>query len=180
MSARRSLDAKRMIMSVRRAESLLLEPAVRQCFEEIYLMPRQAPLKLINGTGLAGVFKAAGATAVLMAPTPLRRAVIDAAIKPERVASDDAIKPISDDEILAATGASFHPSSTCAIGAESGRWRWSSILMPRVSCRGIALRRRLGDAENCQRQHQHTDHHDCRAGRRVHAQSELTLPAARP
>jgi choline dehydrogenase-like flavoprotein len=114
------LDAKRMIMSVRRAESLLLEPAVRQCFEEIYLMPRQAPLKLINGTGLAGVFKGAGATAVLAAPAPLRRAVIGAAIKPGRlVAGDDTIRPVSDDEILEATGASFHPASTCAIGAES-------------------------------------------------------------
>ena len=181
MSARRSLDAKRMIMSVRRAESLLLEPAVRQCFEEIYLMPRQAPLKLINGTGLAGVFKAAGATAVLTAPTPLRSAVIDAAIKPERlVASDDAIKPISDDEILAATGASFHPSSTCAIGAESGRWRWSSILIAACIVSRDCASPTPRFAENCQRQHQHTDHHDCRAGRRVHAQSELTLPAARP
>jgi choline dehydrogenase-like flavoprotein len=70
------IDAKRMIMSVRRAERLLLEPAVRQCFEEIYLMPRQAPLKLINGTGLSGLAKAAGATAVLVAPAALRRAVI--------------------------------------------------------------------------------------------------------
>jgi choline dehydrogenase-like flavoprotein len=114
------IDAKRMIMSVRRAERLLLEPAVRQCFEEIYLMPRQAPLKLINGTGLPGLAKAAAATAVLVAPAPLRRAVIGAAIKPGRlVASETAIRPISDQEILDATGASFHPTSTCAIGAES-------------------------------------------------------------
>jgi choline dehydrogenase-like flavoprotein len=114
------LDAKRMILSVRRAESLLLEPAVRQCFKEIYLMPRQAPLKLINGTGVAGVFKAVGATAVLAAPAPLRRAVIGATIKPGRlVAAADSIRPVSDDEILEATGASFHPASTCAIGAES-------------------------------------------------------------
>jgi choline dehydrogenase-like flavoprotein len=114
------LDAKRMIMSVRRAESLLLEPTVRRCFEEIYLMPRQAPLKLINGTGLAGVFKGAGATAVLAAPAPLRRAVIGAAIKPGRlVATADTIRPVSDEEILQATGASFHPASTCAIGAEN-------------------------------------------------------------
>jgi len=114
------LDAQRMIMSVRRAESLLLAPAVRQCFEEVYLMPRQAPLKLINGTGVAGAFRAAGATAVLAAPAPLRRAVIGAAIKPGRlVAGGDAVVPISDEEILAATGASFHPTSTCAIGAES-------------------------------------------------------------
>ncbi len=112
------LDAKRMIMSVRRAESLLLEPAVRDCFEEIYLMPRAAPLKLINGTGLSGMAKAAGALAVLAAPAPLRRAVIGAAIKPGRLVAQDATTyPISDDDILNASGASFHPASTCAIGA---------------------------------------------------------------
>ena len=112
------LDAKRMIMSVRHAEHLLLDPAVRKCFEEIYLMPRQAPLKLINGTGLSGVAKAIGATAVLAAPAPLRRAMIGAAIKPGRLVADGtATYPISDDDILDATGASFHPASTCAIGA---------------------------------------------------------------
>lgn len=113
-------QCQRMIMSVCRAESLLLEPAVRQCFEEIYLMPRQAPLKLINGTGLSGLAKAVGATVVLAAPAPLRRAVIGAAIKPGRLVADDtAIRLLSDEEILDATGASFHPTSTCAIGAES-------------------------------------------------------------
>jgi choline dehydrogenase-like flavoprotein len=112
------LDAKRMIMSVRHAERLLLDPAVRQCFEEIYLMPRQAPLKLINGTGLSGVAKAVGATAVLAAPAPLRRAMIGAAIRPGRlIADENSTYPISDDDILDATGASFHPASTCAIGA---------------------------------------------------------------
>jgi len=109
-----------MIISARHAERLLLEPAVRQCFEEIYLMPRQAPLKLINGTGLSGLAKAAGATAMLSAPAPLRRAMIGAAIKPGRLVADQATtRPVTDDEILDATGASFHPSSTCAIGAES-------------------------------------------------------------
>jgi choline dehydrogenase-like flavoprotein len=114
------LDAKRMIMSVRRAEQLLLAPAVRACFEEIYLMPRQAPLKLINGTGLSGLAKAFGATAVLSAPAPVRRAMIGTAIKPGRLIADEAkTYPISDQEILGASGASFHPSCTCAIGAES-------------------------------------------------------------
>ena len=112
------LDAKRMIMAVRHAERLLLDPAVRDCFEEIYLMPRQAPLRLINDVGLSGVAKAIGATAVLAAPAPLRRAMIGAAIKPGRLVADEAATyPISDDEILATTGSSFHPSSTCAIGA---------------------------------------------------------------
>jgi 5-(hydroxymethyl)furfural/furfural oxidase len=112
------LDAQRMIIAVRHAESLLLDPVVRQCFEEIYLMPRLAPLRLINGTGWSGVAKAIGATAVLAAPARLRRAVIGAAIKPGRLIADEATTyPISDDDILDASGASFHPSSTCAIGA---------------------------------------------------------------
>ena len=112
------LDAKRMIMAVRHAERLLLDPAVRDCFEEIYLMPRQPPLRLINGVGVSGAAKAIGATAVLAAPAPLRRAMIGAAIKPGRLVADDAATyAVSDDEILAASGASFHPSSTCAIGA---------------------------------------------------------------
>jgi len=113
------LDARRMIISVRYAEKLLLDPSVRSCFEEIYLMPRQAPLRLINGTGFSGTMKAIGATAVLTAPGRLRRAAIAKAIKPGRLVADGAATyPISDEEILDATGASFHPSSTCAIGAE--------------------------------------------------------------
>ena len=111
------LDAKRMVMAVRHAESLLLDPAVRSCFQEIYLMPRLAPLRLINGTGLPGAAKAIGATAVLSAPAPLRRAMIAWAIRPGRLVADDAsVHPMSDEEILDATGASFHPASTCAIG----------------------------------------------------------------
>jgi choline dehydrogenase-like flavoprotein len=112
------LDAKRMVMSVRHAERLLLDPAVRQWFAEIYLMPRVAPLKLINDVGLFGIAKAIGATAALSAPAPLRRAVIGAAIKPGRLIADEkSIYPISDDDILDATGASFHPAATCTIGA---------------------------------------------------------------
>jgi 5-(hydroxymethyl)furfural/furfural oxidase len=107
-----------MIISARLAESLLLEPAVRECFDDIYLMPRQAPLRLINDVGFAGLVKAAGATAVLAAPAPLRRAAIGAAIKPGRLVADSSrVYPISDEDILAASGSSFHPSSTCAIGA---------------------------------------------------------------
>jgi 5-(hydroxymethyl)furfural/furfural oxidase len=112
------IDAKRMIISARLAESLLLEPAVRECFDDIYLMPRQAPLRLINDVGLAGLAKAAGATAVLAAPAPLRRAAIRAAIKPGRLVANSArVYRVSDEDILGASGSSFHPSSTCAIGA---------------------------------------------------------------
>jgi 5-(hydroxymethyl)furfural/furfural oxidase len=112
------LDARRMIISVRTALSLLLEPAVRKNFKEIYLMPRLAPLRLINGTGWAGAVKAIGATAVLTAPSALRRAAIGRAIAPGRLVADETQSyPVTDEEILAASGSSFHPTSTCAIGA---------------------------------------------------------------
>jgi 5-(hydroxymethyl)furfural/furfural oxidase len=112
-------DAQRMILSARNAERILLDPQVRDCFEDIYLMPRQAPMRLINGTGLSGLVKAAAATAALSSPGPLRRAIIGAAIKPGRLVADGrAIYPVSDDEILNASGAMFHPSSTCSMGAE--------------------------------------------------------------
>ena len=112
------LDVKRMVMAGRHAAGLLLDPAVRDCFKEIYLMPWQAPLSLINGTGLVGAVKAAGATAVLASPGWLRRTIIGAAIKPGRLVWDGkATYDLSDEEIVSAAGPMFHPSSTCAIGA---------------------------------------------------------------
>jgi len=111
------LDRERMIISARRALALLLDPAVRSCFEDIYLMPRLAPLRLINGVGFDGLLKAIAATAVLASPAPLRRAVVSRAIRPGRlVAEESGSRTVTDEEILDATGASFHPSSTCAIG----------------------------------------------------------------
>jgi 5-(hydroxymethyl)furfural/furfural oxidase len=124
-----------MIMAVRHAERLLLAPSVRDCFEEIYLMPRLAPLRLINGVGMSGAAKAIGATAVLAAPATLRRAMIGAAIKPGRLIADEAATyAMSDDEILAASGASFHPSSTCAIGAADNP---SAVVDPECRVYGV-------------------------------------------
>ncbi|MBV9555591.1 MAG: GMC family oxidoreductase N-terminal domain-containing protein, partial [Pseudolabrys sp.] len=110
-------DAQRMAIAGRRAESLLLDPAVRDCYDELYLMPRQPPMRLINGTGFSGAVKAAAATATLAAPAALRRAMIGAAIRPGRmIAGGETTRPASDDEFIAASGAMFHPTSTCAIG----------------------------------------------------------------
>jgi choline dehydrogenase-like flavoprotein len=114
------LDARRMIIATRRAEKLLLEPAVRSCFDEVYLMARRPPLRLINGSGLIGEAKAAAAMAVLACPSRFRRVAIGAAIKPGRLIADGVSHVrLSDEEILGASGAMFHPSSTCAIGAET-------------------------------------------------------------
>jgi 5-(hydroxymethyl)furfural/furfural oxidase len=81
-------------------------------------MPRRPPLRLINGAGFDGLAKAIGAAVIMGAPAVLRRTAIGAAIKPGRLIADEHnTYPLSDDDILDATGASFHPSATCAIGA---------------------------------------------------------------
>jgi 5-(hydroxymethyl)furfural/furfural oxidase len=81
-------------------------------------MPRQPPLRLINGTGPIGAMKAMAAGAVLASPAAVRRALIGNAIKPGRLLADARTHtPATDDEFLAATGAMFHPTSTCCIGA---------------------------------------------------------------
>jgi choline dehydrogenase-like flavoprotein len=111
-------DAQRIVLAARHAEALLLEANVRDCFEEIYLMPRQPPLRLINGTGAVGAIKTAAASSVLAAPGAVRRSLIGAAIRPGRlIANGGDASSIADEEFIAATGAMFHPASTCRIGA---------------------------------------------------------------
>ena len=111
-------DAQRMVIAARHAEKLLLAPSVRDCFDEIYLMPRQPPLRLINGTGLIGAMKGTAAGAVLASPASARRGLIGSAIKPGRILADARThRAATDDEFLAATGAMFHPASTCRMGA---------------------------------------------------------------
>jgi 5-(hydroxymethyl)furfural/furfural oxidase len=110
-------DAQRMIIATRFAEALMIDPAVRDCYREAYLLPRDPPLRLINGTGALGTLKAAATATVLGAPAPLRRAVIDRAIRPGRFIADRTTHaPLVDEEILAASGTMFHPSCTCQMG----------------------------------------------------------------
>jgi choline dehydrogenase-like flavoprotein len=112
------LDVVRIRMAARLAEGIIVDPAVRDCYGEAYLLPRDPPLRLCNGTGMIGAAKALGATTVLSLPAALRRTVIGEAIKPGRVVADSRGHwPITDEEIVAASGAMFHPGCTCAIGA---------------------------------------------------------------
>jgi 5-(hydroxymethyl)furfural/furfural oxidase len=115
-------DALRMVMAARFAEGLIVDQAVRDCFHEAYLLPRDPPLRLINADGLVGNMKAVAAAAVLASPAPLRRAVVGQAIRPGRLVADrERHMPLSDAEILAASGTMFHPSCTCAIGRADDR-----------------------------------------------------------
>jgi 5-(hydroxymethyl)furfural/furfural oxidase len=115
-------DVQRMVMAARMAEALIVDPGVRGCFDEAYLLPRDPPLRLVNGTGAMGTIKALAAAAVLGSPAILRRAIIARAIHPGRLIADQhAFKPATDAEILAASGTMFHPSCTCAIGRADDR-----------------------------------------------------------
>ena len=113
-----ALDRERMLIATRLAEGMILEPAVRECYREAYLLPREAPLRLINGTGLVGAAKALGAAGVLGAPAAIRKAILGRALAPGRLFADRTThRPLADDEILAACGTMFHPSGSCRMGA---------------------------------------------------------------
>jgi 5-(hydroxymethyl)furfural/furfural oxidase len=110
-------DAKRMMIAARHAERLICDKTVRACFQEAYLLPRNPPLPLINGTGVLGTLKGLATSAILGAPAQVRRAVINRAIAPGRLIMDEnGSQPVTDAEVLASSGTMFHPSCTCAIG----------------------------------------------------------------
>jgi 5-(hydroxymethyl)furfural/furfural oxidase len=112
-------DASRMLLAARLGEGLIVDPALKDCFSEAYLLPRDPPLRLCNGAGAMGWMKSAAASAVLRAPAELRRMILARALLPGRLIADrQSRQPIGDDEILAAAGGMFHPGGTCAIGGE--------------------------------------------------------------
>jgi 5-(hydroxymethyl)furfural/furfural oxidase len=110
-------DAKRMMIAARYAERLICDKTIGACFKEAYLLPRNPPLPLINGTGVLGTLKGLATSAILGAPAQVRRAVINRAIAPGRLIMDEnGSQPVTDAEVLASSGTMFHPSCTCAIG----------------------------------------------------------------
>jgi 5-(hydroxymethyl)furfural/furfural oxidase len=128
-------DAERMVIAARFAEGLIVDPVLKGCFREVYLLPRDPPLRLINAIGAVGAIKALAAAAVLRAPAPLRRAVIERAIAPGRLLAHRELHArLSDQEILAASGTMFHPSCTCAMGAEDDRM---AVVDPRCRVYGV-------------------------------------------
>lgn len=115
-------DRQRMVIAARFAESLIAETAVKDCYDEAYLLPREPPLRLVNGVGVTGALKALGAHTVLRLPSALRRSVLNRAIRPGRMVADRKRNlPLSEAEIINSTGTMFHPSCTCAMGDKNDR-----------------------------------------------------------
>ena len=162
-------DAQRMVIATRFAEGLIVDQTVRGCFEETYLLPRDPPLRLVNGTGALGAMKALAAAAVLGSPPPLRRAVMGRAIQPGRLVADREQSPAA---VRCGNpgGVRHHVPSELHLrdrtrGRPDGGGRSG---MPRLRRRRAAGRRRVGDAARAERQHQHPDTDDRRARRRLH------------
>jgi 5-(hydroxymethyl)furfural/furfural oxidase len=110
-------DRPRLVKAARFAEALLRDPAVMQAYGDAFLLPPVMALNQFNRPGLSGALLAVAAKAVLNAPAPLRRGVIDRMIRPGRwCANRGRQASLSDDELAAAAAPMAHPVGTCAIG----------------------------------------------------------------
>jgi 5-(hydroxymethyl)furfural/furfural oxidase len=110
-------DPPRLLAAARCAESLLVDPAVAATCHDAFLLPPVMALQQFNRPGLLGAALASAAKALLNAPAPVSRVVLDRAVAPGRwFAGRGRHAPLTDREILAAAAPMAHPTSTCAMG----------------------------------------------------------------
>ena len=77
-------DAPRMLKAARFAEALLCDPTVAGAYNDAFLLPPVMALNQFNQPGLKGSIVAAAAKAVLNAPGPVTRWIVDRMISPGR------------------------------------------------------------------------------------------------
>ncbi|HEY7550505.1 MAG TPA: GMC family oxidoreductase [Hyphomicrobiaceae bacterium] len=110
-------DLPRLIKAARHAEALLFDPAVVPTYDDAFLLPPLLALNQFNRPGRRGAALALAARAVLACPPPVRRRLMDRALRPGRwFANRHRRLPLSDDELAAAAAPMAHPAGTCAIG----------------------------------------------------------------
>jgi 5-(hydroxymethyl)furfural/furfural oxidase len=110
-------DLPRLIKAARWAEALLFDPAVVATYDDAFLLPPLLALNQFNRPGLRGAALALAAKAVLACPPPVRRRLMDRALRPGRWFADRHRRlPLSDEELAAAAAPMAHPAGTCAIG----------------------------------------------------------------
>jgi choline dehydrogenase-like flavoprotein len=111
-------DAPRVVKGARLLETLLCNPAVRDCYSEAFLLPAAMAVNQFNKGGLAGAAMAIGAQVALNAPGPVRRMAVRKALNVrEPLSKRSGASQISDKEILASIAPMGHPVGTCAMGA---------------------------------------------------------------
>lgn len=110
-------DPPRLLKAARFAEALLADPAVAADYTDAFLLPPVMALNQFNKPGLVGRTLAAAAKAVLNAPAPVTRAIVNRMIRPGRwFANRHRRSPLTDAEILNAAVPMAHPTGTCMIG----------------------------------------------------------------
>jgi 5-(hydroxymethyl)furfural/furfural oxidase len=110
-------DLPRLIKAARYAEALLFDPAVVPTYDDAFLLPPLLALNQFNRPGLRGAALALAARAVLACPPPVRRRLMERALRPGRWFADRHRRlPLSDGELAAAAAPMAHPAGTCAIG----------------------------------------------------------------
>jgi 5-(hydroxymethyl)furfural/furfural oxidase len=110
-------DPPRLLKAARFAESLLLDRNVAAAYNDAFLLPPVMSLHQFNRPGFLGNVLGVAAKAVLNAPAPMSRSVVNRLIRPGRWFANRRIRsPLTDAELLDAAAPMAHPIGTCAIG----------------------------------------------------------------
>nr|ART38536.1 G345 [uncultured bacterium] len=110
-------DPPRMLQATRFAESLLLDTAVKDTFNDAFLLPPIMALNQFDRPGLVGAMMGQAATFVLNSPAALSRRILNHMLQPGRwIGNRKQRAVLTDDEILSAVAPMGHVTSTCSIG----------------------------------------------------------------
>jgi 5-(hydroxymethyl)furfural/furfural oxidase len=108
-------DRARMVWGVRRAATLLADPAVAAITADPFLAPRKIPTRLLNQPGLRAKTRARMIDMVSASPSPLRRRLLQMGA-PGLSFLDQIPNERFEDAVMSAAGPMFHVAGTCGIG----------------------------------------------------------------
>ena len=112
-----SRDPPRMLQATRFAESLLMDIAVKDTFNDAFLLPPVMALNQFDRPGLVGSVMAKAATMILDAPALVSRWALSRVLAPGRwIGNRNSWQALTDDEILGSVAPMGHVTSTCSMG----------------------------------------------------------------
>jgi 5-(hydroxymethyl)furfural/furfural oxidase len=110
-------DPPRMLQATRFAESMLMETAVKDTFNDAFILPPIMALNQFDRPGVVGSIMAQAATMLLNAPSAVSRWALSRVLAPGRwIGNARKRQALTDDEILSAVAPMGHVTSTCSMG----------------------------------------------------------------
>lgn len=110
-------DAPRLLQAARFAESLLLNTAVRETFNDAFLLPPVMAINQFDRPGAMGSLMEQAATLLFNGPASVSRWALNRVLAPGRwIGNRGGRAALTDDEILSAIAPMGHVTSTCSIG----------------------------------------------------------------